>query len=127
MFTVSFFPAGKSEWQFGEKNPYCLQTCPGVQDIVTNFQTSHVIQSEYRDCYPGTRRTRLDERAPKVEVIAPVVPAGMEKKFDFTSDGIDSGQVWTFIKITAMTRESKIAKNAVATVLSGNNMLDVMS
>ncbi len=47
----------------------------------------------------------------------------MKQRYDLFRDGIDSGQVWAFVAVAAVTRPGKIVEYGSAAVLTGNNVL----
>lgn len=51
--------------------------------------------------------------------------AGMKQRDDLLRDGIDSGEVWAFVRVAAMTRPGKIVEHRLAPVLTGDNVLKV--
>ncbi len=49
----------------------------------------------------------------------------MKQRNDLFRDGIDSGEIWPFVTVAAMTRPSKIVEHRLAPVLTGDNVFKV--
>ncbi len=50
----------------------------------------------------------------------------MKQRDDVFRDRIDSGEIWAFVSVTAMTRPGKIVEHRFAPVLTGYNVLKVI-
>jgi hypothetical protein len=59
------------------------------------------------------------------EMFAPDIPTGMEQSNDCACVGIDTREVWPFVRVATITGEREVVRVISSTMLLGHNMLDV--
>lgn len=77
-------------------------------------------------CTSGCRPTD-DPIAGNFKVIGPFLQSGIEQAHHCFCHGIETCEVWPLEQVAAITRQGEILGRVIATMLLGENMLDVES
>ena len=83
------------------------------------------IYGEDIDCCSTDRRTPNKHRSVPLEMVFPIVLAGMKQPDNLTRLGIHPSNIRSFVVVTCETREREIPQFVTAVMFAGNDVIDL--
>ena len=100
--------------------------CSAVsQPRLTQFDAAWGVPIEQSDCGASLRCQAGNASAPNGEVIAPGIVTRIEQRHNGSAIGIDAGQIRSFIRIAAVTRERQRTRLVRATMLARHDVMNM--
>jgi hypothetical protein len=120
----------KASWLAALREALC-QECvellePTQADkLCASLEPTRSIHLEKRDRRPPGGRQPHELAPAQHEMHRPDVPSWMEQRDDFARAGIDSGEIGSLVAVTSMACPCEVVDVRLATMLAGDDMLQV--